>query len=383
MTTYFDILGVNKNTPLADVKRRYKLLSSRCHPDKGGSKSIMQLIGQAYDKVLSGQGHEEAVHVVHLKSDEQTAIWKRKCQHLESVNQELQRSRDELERKLNVANEKLKTQQNEKNTSSEDEKNYKQMMEEDMQALRRENRRLQAKVDSLRREKRSDSKEIVKHDSPGQLVMVSQKLAPAVAKQIKAVGRSRYWARLAFLGIPVALVWVAMGPGKEPLLDIWSSINPPPQKMSKPTMRLLHHDPSEGTVDTGGQVSTSEKIQPEKERIVPVIQLSNEVGIWQLKKFTNTPSYYISVRSEKGSYVIKSCNSDFQYYKNTLQRSGRMAANLIYARDERHFEIYNIPYGNGSFAHNWAKSKSLLINNEYFPNNNFAASYSNLQKYCQ
>ena len=379
MTTYFDILGVKKNTPLADVKRRYKLLSSRCHPDKGGSKSIMQMLSQAYEKVLTGHGHEEAVHVVYLKSNEQTAIWKKKCQQLEEQFTELKQQNEELERKLKAAREELK----QKATPSDDEKNYKQMMEEDMQALRRENRRLQSKVDSLRLEKRSDSKEITKSELPGQLVAASQKLTPAVASQIKAIGRSRYWARLAVLAIPIALVWIAMGPGKEPLMNVWNSLNPPPQKVSKPSMRLLHHDPSENEEDDNKKTASTENLQSAEKKIVPVIQLSNEVGIWQLMKFANTSNYYISVRSEKGSYVIKSCEGDFQYYKNTLQRSGRMAANLIYARDERHFEIYDIPYGNGSFAHNWAKSKSLLINNEYFPNNNFASSYSNLQQHCQ
>ncbi|MDV5168599.1 DnaJ domain-containing protein [Photobacterium rosenbergii] len=381
MTTYFDILGINKNTPLADVKRRYKLLSSRCHPDKGGSKSIMQLIGQAYEKVLSGHGHEEAVQVVYLKSNKQAEVWKKKCQHLEEINQSLQRQNDELERKLKTAQEKQKEQ--EKASPSDDDNNYKQMMEEEMQTLRRENRRLQSKVDSLRREKRSDSKEVMKPELSGQLVVASQKLTPAVANQIKAIGRSRIWGRLAMLGVPVGLVWLAMGPGKEPLVSVWNNINPPPQTMSKPTMRLLHHDPAVSEEEANKQVVSTDNTQSAEKKIIPVIQLSGEVGIWQLKKFVNTPSYYISVRSEKGSYVIKSCNSDFQYYKNTLQRSGRMAANLIYTRDERHFEIYDIPYGNGSFAHNWAKSKSLLINNEYFPNKNFAASYSNLQQHCQ
>ncbi|MBY5947879.1 J domain-containing protein [Photobacterium rosenbergii] len=379
MTTYFDILGVKKNTPLADVKRRYKLLSSRCHPDKGGSKSIMQMLSQAYEKVMTGHGHEEAVHVVYLKSNEQTAIWKKKCQQLEEQFTDLKQRNDELERKLTAAREELK----QKTTPSDDEKNYKQMMEEDMQALRRENRRLQSKVDSLRLEKRSDSREITKSELPGQLVAASQKLTPVVASQIKAIGRSRYWARLAVLAIPVALVWIAMGPGKEPLMNVWNSLNPPPQKVNKPSMRLLHHGPSVNEEDENMKTALAESPESVEKKVVPVIQLSNEVGIWQLMKFANTANYYISVRSEKGSYVIKSCNGDFQYYKNTLQRSGRMAANLIYARDERHFEIYDIPYGNGSFAHNWAKSKSLLINNEYFPNKNFAASYSNLQQHCQ
>ncbi|GAL03402.1 hypothetical protein JCM19237_6296 [Photobacterium aphoticum] len=39
MTTFHDILGTDNQTPTADIKRRYKLLSSRCHPDKDGTKA--------------------------------------------------------------------------------------------------------------------------------------------------------------------------------------------------------------------------------------------------------------------------------------------------------------------------------------------------------
>nr|WP_162845555.1 hypothetical protein [Photobacterium gaetbulicola] len=365
---------------MADVKRRYKLLSSRCHPDKGGSKSMMQLVGLAYEKILSGHGHEEAVQVVYLKSNDQAAIWKKKCQQLEDQNQDLQRRNDLLEKKLKTAREQQKTQQQE---PTDAEARQQQMLDEDMQALRRENRRLQFQIDALRREKTSTKIAVVKSEIPGQLVVASRKLTPAVTGQIKAIGRSRYWGRLAMLGIPIALVWLAMGPGKEPLMSVWNSFNPEPQRVSKPAMRLLHHDTTQNQSSNTVQVALPVEGAVDKEIIVPRIKLSSDVGIWQVSKFENTPNYYISVRSEKGSYVIKSCGSDFQYYKNTLLRSGRMAANLIYSRDERHFEIYDIPYGNGSFAHNWAKSKSLLINNEYFPNKNFSNSFSALQQYCQ
>ncbi|WEM43714.1 hypothetical protein PTW35_08015 [Photobacterium sp. DA100] len=342
----------------------------------------MQLVGLAYEKILSGHGHEEAVHVVYLKPNDQAAVWKTKCQQLEDQNQDLHRRNELLEKKLKAALEKQNAQQQEK-VPTDAEAKQKQIQDEDMQALRRENRRLQSQIDVLRREKKSTKTAVVKSEIPGQLVAASQRLTPVVAGQIKAIGRSRYWGRLAMLAIPIVLVWVAIGPGKEPLMSAWDSLNPEPQRVSKPTMRLLHHDTTQTQSSNTEHVVSPEGVALDREVIVPRIKLSGDVGIWQVSKFENTPNYYISVRSEKGSYVIKSCDGDFQYYKNTLLRSGRMAANLIYSRDERHFEIYDIPYGNGSFAHNWAKSKSLLINNEYFPNKNFSNSFSALQQYCQ
>ena len=47
---YYDILGVNKNATQDDIKKAYRNLSKKYHPDKnGGDDSKFKEINEAYD----------------------------------------------------------------------------------------------------------------------------------------------------------------------------------------------------------------------------------------------------------------------------------------------------------------------------------------------
>lgn len=49
MANYYDILGVNKNATQEDIKKSYRLLSKKYHPDKnGGDDTKFKEINQAY-----------------------------------------------------------------------------------------------------------------------------------------------------------------------------------------------------------------------------------------------------------------------------------------------------------------------------------------------
>ena len=69
MTTYHELLGTTEYSTTSDIKKRYKLLSHRLHPDKSGSVILMQLISHAYNEVLCGNGnkHYELIHINHDK----------------------------------------------------------------------------------------------------------------------------------------------------------------------------------------------------------------------------------------------------------------------------------------------------------------------------
>ncbi|WP_332308887.1 hypothetical protein [Enterovibrio coralii] len=56
MTTFNELLGTKSGDSDTVIKQRYKLLSHRVHPDKGGSKALMQLVRHAYENVSKGKG---------------------------------------------------------------------------------------------------------------------------------------------------------------------------------------------------------------------------------------------------------------------------------------------------------------------------------------
>jgi hypothetical protein len=59
-----------------------------------------------------------------------------------------------------------------------------------------------------------------------------------------------------------------------------------------------------------------------------------------------------------------------------------LSANMIFDRKERHFIVYDIPYGKGSSAANWSDSKSVLLNEEYFSNTGFSEAFARLNNAC-
>lgn len=67
MTTYHELLGTTEYSKTSDIKKRYKLLSHRLHPDKSGSIILMQLISHAYNEVLYGNKHCKLIHINHEK----------------------------------------------------------------------------------------------------------------------------------------------------------------------------------------------------------------------------------------------------------------------------------------------------------------------------
>lgn len=49
MTDHYEVLGVPKDAPRAALKKAWKKLSSKAHPDKGGSTAAMAALNVAYD----------------------------------------------------------------------------------------------------------------------------------------------------------------------------------------------------------------------------------------------------------------------------------------------------------------------------------------------
>ncbi|PSW06023.1 DnaJ domain-containing protein [Photobacterium lipolyticum] len=372
MASFHDILGTDKNTSSDEVKRRYKLLSTRFHPDKGGSKVIMQLISQAYDQVGKGKGHEEAVHTLYIK-DPAIDNYVGKILQLERDYKQLKESNDALKRKLKQAHQENKQKYSadarQPNAGNEEKK------------LRAKNDRLKAQLAEARRELREKSRDVKPFgadsgNQPG--VVLSQK----VSAQIKSLGRFNARRIAVFMIFPVIFLTLMLMLGKEPWLALYAMINEPADK-PKTVVTVLDINPDDLVSQQRPQkASELETVAPAKPKPAARIKMEQIAGSWQYRYFENTQRPYVSVRSEKGSYIVKSCEGGFKYYRNDNLRSHRLPANMIFERRDRHFTIYKLPYGNGSSVTNWSESKSLLINEEYFPNKGFADSYYQLTNAC-
>lgn len=82
MSTFNEILGTTTAFSQQDLKKRYKLLSAKCHPDKGGSNELFKLIKLAFDKASTGYG-EQKYKTVNEQSSEEVEQLKNRIKLLE------------------------------------------------------------------------------------------------------------------------------------------------------------------------------------------------------------------------------------------------------------------------------------------------------------
>ena len=59
MKKYYEILGLDENASFKDVKKQYKTLARKLHPDKGGSTHLFNEIQLAYEKILSDKTNDD------------------------------------------------------------------------------------------------------------------------------------------------------------------------------------------------------------------------------------------------------------------------------------------------------------------------------------
>ena len=59
MQTPFEILGVSESASDADIKKAYKKLSMKHHPDKGGDDAKFQEISTAYNQIKNSKARQE------------------------------------------------------------------------------------------------------------------------------------------------------------------------------------------------------------------------------------------------------------------------------------------------------------------------------------
>ena len=62
MESYYDILGVKRDALQEDIKKAYRKLSMKHHPDRGGNKEIFQKINEAY-QTLGDDSHRNTYNM--------------------------------------------------------------------------------------------------------------------------------------------------------------------------------------------------------------------------------------------------------------------------------------------------------------------------------
>ena len=258
--------------------------------------------------------------------------------------------------------------------------------EEELNWMRRENRRLRDQLEEARRELTNQARTVtsasVSSSGTSPASSPIREISPRVLEQINMLGRFNMRRLVVSLMLPVIIAGLLFGLGREPWLALLAMFDEPPEK-PEAKVTILDRNPADQVQQQAETALQRVQAVPEEPVPTPHIQLESIVGIWQLRYFEDGEIPYIGVRSEAGSYIIKTCDAGFQYYRNSNLRTTRLPANLVFDKTDRHFQIYDIPYGNGSFAANWAASKSLLINKEYFPNDGFSQAYERLQVACQ
>ncbi|MGR5128992.1 DnaJ domain-containing protein [Photobacterium swingsii] len=377
MTSFHDILGTTASMSREDIKKRYKMLSNRSHPDKGGSKALMQMVRQAYEQVMKGNGANEAIRTI-VKKDGRAEQLRKQLDELEKIHEELRAVYEESQNKLRKSEAELKHLRNTHSQQTTD--------DYELTQLKRENIRLKRDITDLQLELRA-SKSAKSPRSAATELSSETTSKPAffgtaeTFKQVKTVSTSHKRKMGIMLGLPLLIVAVMLLPASEHIKTILSLFDSPAATVSaKPIIVNTH--PDDLDKNKGQQQASMVMAIPEKPKALPVLKLVKEYGVWHKGYFDETQQPYIAIRSEGGSYVLRNCQGEFHYYMNQNLRSRRLPANLIYERRDRHFTIYNMPYGNGSTLAQWSGSKSLLINDEYFPNQGFENAYQDLLNTC-
>ncbi|MDD1782796.1 hypothetical protein LRP49_16605 [Enterovibrio sp. ZSDZ35] len=377
MTTFNELLGTKSNDSEAVIKQRYKLLSHRVHPDKGGSKALMQLVHHAYDNVSKGKGDN------YLTPPASISMRDSSLSNLEL--QKITRERDEL----NALNQLLKAQLAQAQASSK--KQYSgsnaeyerkiAKLEGELVLLKDERNRLKAQKEDTKNEKNKLAADLKRALSENEVLETELDNAPSL--QLAAI--SSWTKRIAMpLIVTLSLVGAGVyGVNKVNwlLVKSWFVGSPPPPPA--PALKVVHavekkqEDQAEVEQD---DVVVSEDFDTGR---MPFLQLTKRSGSWSLAAYTESEQPYIAIRSDNGSYIVNDCSGAFTLYLNEQYRPLRVAANLIYMHQNQHFYVYKIPYGQGSSPESWLQSRRLKINDEYFTSDDFGANYNALVDQCQ
>ncbi|MEC6822336.1 J domain-containing protein [Photobacterium piscicola] len=322
MTTFHELLGTDDSCSTTEIKKKYRQLSNRLHPDKGGSQALMQMLSMAYQQVIKGNGNKKCSDAIleQAEKNDQGNDCKNKIAELVKEKEKLQ---DLLEQ-------------------------HKQNVEHAFAAGENSARQtlllLQAANNSLNK----------------QLVFLRRQLDEGENKNsISKKSNKKYCFVMLFI------LFVVTGGFFHYQRQHQQPLSQAPDLVPVPIATQL------ATVDYADSINN-----------VARIMMMHTTGLWQQRYYEGTRQPYIAVRSINGSYIVKDCQGTFSYYSNRTHNTAHVPVNLIFSTNDRQFSVYRIPYGNGSSEQQWLNSKSLVINDNIFSNNGYQSSALALASVC-
>ena len=67
MEKYYQILGLSNNSSKNDITKKYRELSKKLHPDKGGNEYLFNMITESYNKLLNNNNDDNNDNILEIK----------------------------------------------------------------------------------------------------------------------------------------------------------------------------------------------------------------------------------------------------------------------------------------------------------------------------
>lgn len=352
MDCYHDILGTTPNSSEQEIKRQYKLLSNRVHPDKGGNPALMMLINRAYEKVVSGSGVQD---VYSSSSADAETVMQTQSMHKLLIKLKHENS------KLQQENLKYATQQQKMDSgNTPDSKALQQKLNQANQEL------MKTRISLSEAEKQI----LTFKNSQNQLHKHANK--PASPSRVKLIAVIT----IILLSLVVGVNWYQQIESNV-ITFIRSLINEPVIEKQVDTIK-----PQQIPEASSSHQTYSDEFDAVPEAEALNIMASQSSGQWQLRYYMNSFIPYIAIKNEQGSLIVSNCEADFFYYHHRPTRPLRVAANLEYIRPEGGRFVYHILYGNGASVQSWQKSKLLRFDQDSFKNTQFTEALNQLKVQC-
>ncbi|OOE86656.1 DnaJ domain-containing protein [Salinivibrio sharmensis] len=378
MTTWNELLGVNAGESAEQIKQRYKRLSSRVHPDKGGSTGLMQLVSEAYQAVKSGKGEGSALgqslgDASQSALRSQVARLQKELAALQQENRALKsrQANTQIPAHLTAKIAKLEFDNRQWREQYQKLERQHQSLESQHHALQREHDHRKKDLSQVNRELKEALTRVEKLETD-----LTRKATPVTLKPAKP-GLSWRWVLASW--IIVVVLMSPLGPWQQWLERVLGQ----EQNLAAQRVRIIAPEPSDST-PTSAQNATQPPSEPAPVMpAAPMIQLSPDANQWHINQYADTAQPYLALRSEEGSYVVANCMGEFYVYLNQGYQPLRVPPNLDYVAQRQHFHVYAIPYGQGASVDSWQLARKVQIFDDTFVSADLAPTLSAFEQSCR